>query len=217
MTDFTVQRENLVEGQIRPHGVTNPAIADAVRAIPRENFVPKALRAVAYMEDPVEIAPGRALMPAMTFARMVQVAELEGTETALDIGCGLGYSAAVLSHLVDTVIALEDTEEMVAAAEEKLADLEIGNVAVVCGPLNEGVPSQGPYDVIFIEGAVEEVPQTVLDQLADGGRLVTVVMKNGRGDIRTFVKEGDVTSDRSNYDAIVPALPGFEKPQAFTL
>lgn len=217
MTDFAAQRDNLVEGQIRPHGVTNPAIAQAVRAIPREKFVPKALRAVAYMEDPIEITAGRSLMPAMTFARMVQVADLEGTETALDIGCGLGYSAAVLSHLVDTVIALEDSEDMVATAEEKLADLEIGNVAVVCGPLNEGVASQGPYDVIFIEGAVEVVPTAVLDQLAEGGRLITVVLENGRGEIRTFVKEGKGTSDRANYDAIVPAVPGFEKPQAFAL
>lgn len=217
MTDFKAQRENLVEGQIRPHGVTNPAIAAAVRAIPRENFVPKALRAVAYMEDPIAVAPGRSLMPAMTFARMVQVADLEGHETALDIGCGFGYSAAVLSSLVDTVIALEDTEEMVTKAEEKLADLEIGNVAVVCGPLNEGVASQGPYDVIFIEGAVEIVPPAILDQLIEGGRLITVVMEQGRGEIRTFVKESTGTSDRSNYDAIIPALPGFEKPKAFAL
>ncbi|MGB0921628.1 MAG: protein-L-isoaspartate O-methyltransferase family protein [Alphaproteobacteria bacterium] len=217
MTNFKAQRENLVEGQIRPHGVTDPRIADAVRAVPRENFVPKALRAVAYMEDPVEIAPGRALMPAMSFARMVQVADLEGHETALDIGCGFGYSAAVLSSLVDTVIALEDTEEMVAAAEEKLADLEIGNVAVVHGALNEGVASQGPYDVIFLEGSVEQVPDTLLDQLVDGGRLIAVVNEDGRGEIRTYVKDATGASDRSNYDALVPALPGFEKPQAFTL
>lgn len=217
MTDFAAQRENMIEGQVRPNGVTNPKIAESMRAVPREDFVPKALRAVAYVDEAVEIAEGRALMPAMTFARMIQSADLEGTETVLDIGCGLGYSAAVLAQMVDTVIALEDSEDMVTKAEEKLADLEVSNVAVVCGALNEGVGGQGPYDVIFIEGAVEQVPAALLDQLADGGRLVAVVNENGRGEVRTYLKEGAGIADHATFDAQIPALPGFEKPQAFVL
>jgi len=217
MTDFAQQRENMVENQVRPNGVTDIRIASRMRTVARELFVPKQRRSLAYVDEPVAIGAGRYLMPSMQFAKLVQLAEIEGGNSALVIGAGLGYGVAIVAGLADSVVAIDQDEEMVAAANELLADQGIDNAAVIEAALNEGAANQGPYDVILIEGAVEEVPAGLFDQLAEGGRLVAFLSGEGSGKAVLYTKVDGIIGQRLGFDAVVPPLPGFEKEQTFAL
>lgn len=215
MTDFAQQRENMVENQVRPNGVTDVRIASTMRSVPREVFVPKQRRDLAYVDEPVKIADGRYLMSAMPFAKMVQLAEINAEDSVLVVGTGLGYGAAVIAGLADSVIAIDQDEELVAQANELLADQGIDNAAVIAAQLNEGAANQGPYDVIFVEGAVEEIPQSLIDQLAEGGRLIAVQSEGSTGKAVALNKVDGLVGRRMGFDAVVPALPGFEKASEF--
>ncbi len=217
MTDFAQQRFNMVENQVRPNNVTDPRIAARMHDIPREQFVPKQRRGLAYVDEPVLIAEGRYLIPAMQFAKLLQLADIEADDSVLVVGCGLGYGAAIAAGLAESVIAVDEDEALVAAANDILADLGIDNAAVVEGALAEGIAKQGPYDVIYIEGAVSEVPQTLLDQLADGGRLVAFVANGTFGKAVIYTKTDGHVGQRQDFDALVPALPGFDKAPEFAL
>lgn len=216
MREFETARFNMVESQIHPNSVTDPRILSTMGTIAREAFVPAPRRAFAYHEGSIEIAPGedggapRYLMGAMPFARLVQLAAIRPGELVLDIGCGSGYSAAVLSHLTESVVALESDEKLAGLANDTLTELGIDNVAVVTGPLAQGYAKQGPYDVILIEGAVPEAPGSLFPQLKDGGRLVTVMSSGPMGKAIRFIRSGEVTSGEVAFDANVPVLPGFE-------
>lgn len=217
MTDFAQQRFNMVENQVRPNNVTDTRIADRMHAIPRERFVPKARRGLSYVDEPVQIADGRYLIPAMPFAKLLQLADIEAGNSVLVIGCGLGYGAAIAAGLAESVIAIDEDADLVAAANDTLADLGIDNAAVIEGSLPEGVANQGPYDVIFVEGAVQAVPQALLDQLADGGRLVAFVTEGTTGKAVIYTNSGGAIGARQDFDAVVPPLPGFEKAPEFAL
>ncbi|MEN8721732.1 MAG: protein-L-isoaspartate O-methyltransferase [Alphaproteobacteria bacterium] len=217
MTDFAQQRFNMVESQVRPNNVTDPRIAARMHDIPREQFVPKPRRALAYVDEPVLIADGRYLIPAMQFSKLLQLAGIEADDSVLVVGCGLGYGAAIAAGLAESVIAVDEDEALVAAANDTLADLGIDNAAVVEGVLSEGMAKQGPYDVIFVEGAVSEVPQNLLDQLADGGRLVAFLANGTFGKAVIYTKTDGHVGMRQDFDAVVPPLPGFEKAPEFAL
>lgn len=221
MTDFNIARFNMVESQIRPNDVTDQRLLDALGAVAREEFLPSGRRAVAYMDEDVLIgtfgddATPRYLMEPMPFARLVQAADVRGSDLVLDVGCATGYSAAVLSRLADSVVALEADENLAGMATETLMNLGIDNVAVVTGPLPDGYPSEGPYDVIFLAGSVDEVPQQLLDQLGDGGRLVAVVGGDPIGKAMVYVRHDKATSGRVIFDAATPPIPGFRKEAGF--
>lgn len=215
MTDFTTARANMVESQIRPNAVTDRRVIDAFADIAREAFVPKSLQAIAYMDEDIPIrdassAGERHLMLPMVLARLVQLAEIEAGDVVLDVGCCLGYSTAILARLADAVVSLECDEDMANAAIEILVDQGVDNAAVVTGPLNEGYPSQGPYDAIVLNGSVPSVPESLLRQLKDGGRLVAVVTEGALGRARLFIRHGDVFAERVAFDATVAPLPGFD-------
>jgi len=206
--DFAVLRHRMVEGQLRTNRVTDEGVIAAIQAVPRELFVPRALRSVAYVDDDVEIAPGRYLMEPMVFARLVQLAEIQPTDLVLDIGCGTGYSAVVLSRLANGVVALECDPDLAQRATELGRELGAANLSVVQGPLEGGHPHQAPYDVIFFDGAVAEIPAAILGQLAEGGRIVAVTSGTGVGRATLANKSGGQVSSRPVFDAAVRLLPG---------
>ncbi len=216
MMDFEVARRNMLEGQVRTNDVTDVALQRAIAHIPREKFVPNAKQSLAYAEDNIEIETDRYLMQPRTIGKLLQALEIDRDDLVLDVACGLGYSSAVISRLANVVIAIEDNEKTVKAATSKLASLEIDNVAVVEGNLIEGVANEGPFDVIFINGGIEVVPESLFAQLKEGGRLGAVIMEGECGHAFVFEKlRGGKISKRMIFDAQIPVLRGFERPQSF--
>ena len=206
-------RFNMIEAQIRPSHVTDNRILAAMGAVAREKFVPSAAQALAYADVPVAVAPGRYLLDPRSFAKLVQLAGIEATDRVLDVGCGTGYSAAVLGRLAGEVVALEQDADLVRVASQLLANA-VGKVEVMQGGLVEGAKSQAPFNVIFVNGAIEQVPETLLSQLAEGGRLVAV-LKDGQSRAWLYLKENGQVGRRPDFDADVPVLAGFKKAMGF--
>ncbi len=211
MTDFNIARANMVESQVRPNGITDPRIIAAMAAIPRENFVPAARRDIAYVDDDLEIAPGRYLTEPMVFARLVQLAEIKPRDKVLHVGAATGYGTAVLARMAARVVALESDATLAAMARNNLAG-ESG-VSIAEGPLAAGCKAEAPFDVIVIEGRVAEVPEALFAQLADGGRLVAVVGDGEAAKAGIWTVKGKARGLRTAFDAASPALPGFAKKQ----
>jgi len=222
MDDFSQARMTMVESQVRPNDVTDHRLLYAMSEVPREKFVPAGKRPLAYIDEDILISgdassgQGRYLMEAMYLAKLLQLAGVGKDDLALDIGSGTGYSSAVLAQLADSVVAVECDEALVEEANTALSDLEIGNVAVVHGPLAQGCKQEGPYDVIMINGAVDAVPEALFAQLKDGGRLVAVVGRGPTGVAWVYLKTGETVAGRPAFDASVKALPGFEAEEVFT-
>lgn len=219
MLDYNLARENMIESQVRPNGITSRPLIDAMAAIPREQFVPANLKPLAYMDEDVALPVGeggarRYLIEPMAYARLVQTARVEPSDIVLDIATGPGYSAAVLGHLAQTVVAIESDPALVAQANENLLRLEVSNVAVIEAPLKDGHAAEAPYNAIIINGRVEQVPQALLSQLADGGRLVAVVGTTEMARARVYTRSGDQFAERDVFDASIPKLPEFDCPPA---
>jgi protein-L-isoaspartate(D-aspartate) O-methyltransferase len=215
MSEFADARRNMVDGQIVPNRVTDRRLIEALSDLPRERFVPKAMQGVAYVDEDLSVAAGRYLMEPMVFARLVQEAGIQPGDVVLDIGAGTGYEAAVMARLASVVVAVEENPDLAKVAGETLGALAIDNVVIMEGPLNEGCTRQGPYDVVFFGGAVEEVPPAILKQLADGGRLVAVVNRRNIGSATLITRQNGVLGDRVLFDAGTPLLPGFARKPEF--
>ncbi len=210
MTNYAAARHNMIESQIRTNKVTDPALLDALAALPREQFVPVERRSVAYIDDDIRISGDRYMMEPMVLARLLQAAEPTRTDVALDAGCGTGYATAVLARLTATAIGLESDSGLARAASETLARLSIDNAIVVEGRLGDGYAKHGPYDVILVNGAVSEFPQALLDQLAEGGRLVGVRRPGaGPGAAMLMLKRHGAVAGRTLFEAATPYLAGF--------
>jgi protein-L-isoaspartate(D-aspartate) O-methyltransferase len=196
------------------NNVTDPRIHAALGAVAREAFVPTVSKSRAYSDVPVEVAPGRFLLDPRSFAKLLQLAAVTAQDRVLDVGSATGYSAAVLGRLAASVVALEQDAELVRLASTLLANA-VGRVEVVQGSLIEGFAQGGPYDVIFVNGAIEETPDTLLSQLGEGGRLVTVLVEQGQARATLFLKEQGRVGKRPDFDAQVPVLAGFKKRVGF--
>lgn len=216
MTRFEVARRNMVDGQLRPNRVTDPALIEAMSTLPRELFVPRPLAGIAYTDEDIDLGGGRFLVEPMVVGRLLQAAEIGRTDVALNIGCATGFDAAVLGRVCLSVVAIDGAAELVEHATRILGKLDIDNVAVIEGKLLEGYPDQAPYDVIYFGGAVQSVPQRIFDQLGDPGRLL-VVLTDGRGMGRAviFLKTDGVVSRRVLFEAGTPTLPGFSEETPF--
>lgn len=216
--DFALARRHMVDSQILPNRVTNPVLVAAMNDTPRETFVPEVRRSLAYCDEAVEVAPGRFLMEPMIVGRLLQTVEASATDVALVIGAATGYLAAILSRLVDTVVVVEDDSTLVSQASGTFSRLAIDNAVVMEAPMTEGFPKQAPYDVIVFDGSVVDVPPGVANQLAEGGRLIAVIGGGhgftGRAMLTT--RFHGALSSRHAFDAGTPALPGFERPPAFS-
>ncbi len=211
MTDFKTARHNMVESQVRPSSVTDRRLIDAMATIPREAYLPMAHKALAYMDEDIALDTDdggrRHLMQPMMFAKLAQLAEVGAEDLVLDVGSGLGYSSAILATLADSVVSLECDEGFAGQAIDTLTDQGIDNCAIVTGELLAGYADEGPYDVIFLNGAVSAVPEVLIEQLKPGGRLVAVVGVGPLGRAHLFVRHGEVVAEKIAFDATIPPLP----------
>jgi protein-L-isoaspartate(D-aspartate) O-methyltransferase len=215
MIDFAAAREAMVDRQIRPSDVTRYPIISAMSDVPREEFVPSALRSVAYLGENVPLAPGRVLLDPRTFAKMLDALGLTGEDLVLDVGCGYGYSAAVIARIAEAVVAVEEDPELAREAEERLGAHGADNAVVHCGPLAAGDAEHGPYDAIIVEGGVGQVPDGLCGQLKEGGRIVALFVEAGLGQARFGVQTPAGVAWRRIFDAAAPILPGFATAKAF--
>lgn len=215
MIDYAAAREAMVDRQVRPADVTRYPIIAAMLAVPRELFVPDELRPVAYLGEHVPIAPGRVLLDPRVFAKMLDALNVGPADLVLDVGCGLGYSTAVLARMAEAVVALEADPGLAAEAEALLAAQSVDNAVVQAGPLEAGVPAHGPFDAIIVEGGIEVLPDALAGQLKPGGRVAAIVVEENRGQAQLGLMAADGIVWRRIFDATAPVLPGFAKAKAF--
>jgi protein-L-isoaspartate(D-aspartate) O-methyltransferase len=215
MTDFTAARRNMVDGQVRTADVTDLRIIAAMLEVPREAFVAPAMAGLAYLDLDVPVGAGaqsaRRMIKPMVLAKLIQAADLGGTDRVLDVGCATGYGAAVLARIAGQVVALEQDAGLIKA--EALAGFP--NLTLATGRLSEGYPQGGPYDAILLEGTTEVTPHALFDQLKDGGRLVCVLGSGPGAKAMLYRRSGADTGGRPIFDAAAPVLPGFVKPPEF--
>lgn len=217
MTDFAARRTMMVDTQVRPADVTKFPLIDAMLRVPREAYVPDELREVAYAGENLHLGADRVMLDPRTLAKMLDTLDIRPNELVLDIGAAMGYSAAVIAHLAEAVVALEEDSDLAAEAQARLAAQEVDNVAVVNGPLAEGAPRHGPYDVIVVEGGVEAVPDAIANQLREGGRIGCVFMEGVLGVVRIGYKLDGHIDWRDAFNAGAPVLEGFARAPSFAL
>lgn len=217
MTDFQTRRVTMVDTQVRPSDVTKFPIIEAMLSVPREVYVPRDLREAAYAEDNVALRPGRVVLEARTLAKILDALDVQPDEMALDVGCGLGYSTAVIARMVEAVVAVEEDEAMANEAQQILSGQSVDNAAVVAGPLAAGAAKHGPYDVIMVQGGVEVVPEVLLAQLKEGGRIGVILMEGHLGSAKIGYKIDGRISWRFAFNATAPVLPGFAAAKGFSL
>ncbi|MGR3508094.1 MAG: protein-L-isoaspartate O-methyltransferase family protein [Sulfitobacter sp.] len=217
MTDFTARRRMMVDTQVRPSDVTKFPIIDAMLKVARENYVPVAKREAAYLGENLELGEGRIMLEPRTLAKMLDALAINGDELVLDVGCAYGYSSAVIAHMAQVVVGVEVDEQMAKDAQETIIASDIDNVIVHHGPLAEGAPKHGPYDVIIVEGGVDLLPDDLLAQLKDGGRIACIFMDGPLGEVRLGYKRDNAISWRPAFNAGAPILEGFTREKAFQL
>lgn len=217
MTDFAHRRRMMVDTQVRPSDVTKFPIIDAMLKVEREKFLPETLQEAAYTGENISLGRGRVMLEPRTLAKMLDALNVTGEELALDIGCAQGYSSAVIARMAQAVVAVEEDEAMASEAESVLASTGVDNVIVHNGPLAKGAAEHGPYDVILIQGGVVKVPDTILDQLKEGGRIACLFMEGALGVVRLGYKTHGRISWRFEFNASAPVLPGFDKEAVFAL
>ncbi|MBT8411345.1 MAG: protein-L-isoaspartate O-methyltransferase [Octadecabacter sp.] len=207
----------MVDTQVRPSDVTKFPIIEALLAVPREDYLPDALREAAYVGENIELEGGRVMLEPRTLAKMLDVADIQPDEVVLDLGCALGYSTAVLARLADFVVAVEGNAAWADEAQQNLSANGVDNAAVFEGALTDGAAKNGPYDVIILQGAVEQIPDGLYEQIKDGGRIVALFAEGALGVARVGYKLDGHINWRMSFNASAPVLPGFEKHHAFVL
>lgn len=217
MSEFSTRRVMMVDTQVRPSDVTKFPIIEAMLSVPREVYVPGDLREAAYIGENIDLAPGRVVLEARTLAKLLDALDVQPDELVLDVGCGLGYSAAVAARLAEAVVAVEEDEALAAEAERTLAREGVDNATVIHGPMAAGAARHSPYDVITVQGGVETMPAAILDQLKDGGRIGAVFMDGALGVARIGYKIDGVVTWRFAFNATAPVLPGFGAARGFVL
>jgi protein-L-isoaspartate(D-aspartate) O-methyltransferase len=225
MIDFARRRLTMVETQLRPNEVTDTRLIAAMRALPRERFVPERLRAFAYIDERLEVfpaidaSPARFLLAPMVLARLVQLAAVEPGDTVLDVGCATGYSTAILARLAREVVGVEPEPELADAARANLRALGLVNVEIVESDLARGCPEKGPYDVILLNGSVPVPPESLFGQLREGGRLAAILSRpspGAQGKATLFVKAEGEVSGLPHFDAGAAPFPRFSRESSFS-
>ena len=219
--NFAELRRAMVDSQVRTTDVTELRLINALLTIPREAFVPSKLKPLAYIDEDLLVTPSdaspRYLMEPSPFAKLAQLAQIGPDDLVLDIGCATGYSSAVFSLLADAVIAVESDEELAEQATETLSKNGYDNVVVMSGDLTKGYAEEGPYDIVFIGGAVDYVPQDIFAQLKNGGRLVVIEGRGATAFAKLYMKdEAGVVSGRRTFNLAAKTLSSFEKQEGFS-
>lgn len=211
----------MVDTQVRPSDVTKFPIISAMLDVPREAHVPDAARAVAYMDAPIPLGGGREMPEARTLAKMLDALDVDLDDAVLVIGGGLGYSTALLARMADSVVMVEEDGDLASEAETTLADHNVMNAAVLARSLVDGAPKAAPFDVILVEGGVETIPPTLLEQLREGGRIAAIFMDGALGEVRIGHRipdaDGGQVAWRYDFNAAAPVLPGFSRARSFAL
>jgi protein-L-isoaspartate(D-aspartate) O-methyltransferase len=219
MTNFETLRQRMVDGQIRVNDVTDHDLIAAFSKTPRELFVPSGQKPFAYGDRDIPIGAGedgeRYLLSPMVLAKLIQALQIDNSGVVLDIGCGSGYSTAILAQLAGSVVAVEEEQPLVSAAEANLQTLGFDNAAILQAKLVDGLASEGPFDAILISGGVEDIPDALKEQLNNRGRLIAVVMSGRTGQARLCERVGSQISERALFNASAPILPGFRKAPEF--
>lgn len=215
MTEFAARRTMMVDTQVRPSDVTKFPIIDAMLNVPRENFVPVAQREAAYMGENLSLGGERVLLEPRTLAKMLDALDISNDELVIDIGCAMGYSAAVIAHMAAAVVAVEDDEALLSEAQEALTDSGIDNVILHQAELVEGAEQHGPYDVMIVQGGVQQLPMSLQGQIKEGGRVACLFMEDALGEVRIGHKQGGRLSWRMAFNAGAPVLSGFTQEKAF--
>lgn len=219
MSDFSIARQKMVDGQVRPSDVTDIRIIDAMLATPREAFVPQAQRSLAYLDLDVDVSEGGPakrflLRPAVT-AKMLQAAEISETDEVLVVGCASGYLAALVARLARRVTATECDSALAAKAGAALVTLALGNVTIKTAAVADGDSATAPFDVILLNGATEIAPENLYRQLKEGGRLVGTFALTGPQRAMVVTSSHGDFGHRVLFDTAIPVLPGLERPAAF--
>jgi protein-L-isoaspartate(D-aspartate) O-methyltransferase len=215
MTDFVTARIRMVDNQLRTSNVTDRRILSAMDEVPRERFIPEAREGLVYADTVHDLGHGRWLAPPAPFARLIQLAEINSTDSVLDIGVGTGYSTAVLARLAAQVTGLESSPELAARARQLLGELGIGNARIVEGALDGAGQPKDAYDVIVLEGAVAEQPSGLVPLLKDGGRLVGLLQGEGPGVAHLYVRSGRDVASRAEFNAALPPLSPAPRTESF--
>lgn len=213
--DFERARRNMIDSQVKPNRVTDFAVVEAMASIPREKFVPGSKQGIAYVDEDIDLGEGRVMLEPMVFARLLQAAEIGRGDAVLDVACATGYSSAVIGRIASAVVGVESNADFAASASKTLIEMGADNAVIIEGDLKAGYPKQAPYDVIFINGSIEEEPAALLDQLAEGGRLVAVMRGEGVGKATVWTRHGAIFSARAIFDAGVPLLEEFRREPGF--
>lgn len=214
--DFDVAREAMVESQILPGGVRDAKLCRVMKTIPRESYVPEKYRNLAYMDKNVFLSPEREIPSPLVLAKLIELADVSPDDLVLDIGCGLGYSTAILASLAGTVVAVENEPAFVESANTALQNQNIDNAVVIEGGHAAGQAKQGPFNVIFVGGMVDEVPRSLLEQLDEGGRLVCVSKHENASRGMIITRHRDGFSTNAALDVSAPKMRGFEKEEQFS-
>lgn len=217
MNEFATRRMMMVDTQVRPSDVTKFPIIEAMLHIPREAYVPSDKREAAYVGENITLANGRVVLDPRSFAKMLDALDLQPSDLVLDLGVAYGYSAAVTARMVDTVVAVEADADMATEAQRILSEQGVDNAVVISSALTDGNAKHAPYDVIMVQGGVEVIPESVLAQLKEGGRIGAIFMEGALGTARIGTKVDGRVTWRNAFHATAPLLTGFEKVKDFAL
>ena len=216
MIDYAARRHLMVESQLRPSAIEDERLLQAMGTVPRETFLPPALKGVAYGDEDIPFGSGRNLIEPLVLGKLLQSAAVRPGDSVLLIGCTTGYSAAVLTRLARVVFMMDEDQERLGATERVLHELGDEKVVAVHADPAAGFLAHAPYDVIVIAGAVRQVPEALKSQLADGGRLVTVLRSGRAGKIAVVTRVGSVFGMVTPFDAAAPEVPALRPAPTFT-
>lgn len=210
MEAYELARTNMVKSQILTQKINNEALVEVINTIPRHIFVPEDRQGIAYIDQSIQVGHGRYILPPMVFAKMVEALDIKGAESVLDIACGTGYSSVIFANLCKKVVAVESNTDLASKAHLNLNKLAVRNVIIISDTLADGHEEAAPYEVVFINGAVKEIPQRILSQLAEGGKLVSIISKaRNSGAITLFSKINGAVVGTEIFDVNLPVIEDF--------
>lgn len=215
-------RTNMITNQLEPSGVSAVSVIDVMKDVPREKFVPEEFKGSAYIDEDIPLGHGRFLVEPRVFAKILQAVDVQPTDKVLDIACGTGYSSVVLSRLAKSVVAVESIGELAEVARKNVRSMK-ANVELFCASITGGYSLKAPYDLILINGAIEQVPEEILDQMSNGGKLVAIIVgeqsklqRNSEvGQVVCWTRTGDEIHKAVLFDAALPILPDFNRKPEF--
>ena len=214
--DSHLLNKNMIEGQIKPIGGMQKNILQAFSSVNRDDFVPQNLKENCYSEKNLFLKRDRFVLKANLIAKIISALNISNEENVLVIGSSTGYSSAIISRLAETVISIEEDQELLDFSEEAIKKNGIDNIVFINNAMIEGCSEQGPFNAIIIEGAIDEVPAKILNQLEDNGRLIAMVNDNGISNVIEYQKKNDTFTDRFIFSCSAPKLKSFDKRKSFS-